>query len=361
MFEQLPDLLATHKSQLELQSAAQSGTMNAHLATATDSMFAPVMARQIKYTPGQDKFTTQLNPDEESQFKLWKEQYAPHDSGADYDLRGAFRAGLTPDPETGHWADTFKKPNHPTFSDQSKYAQFGKPGHWEGDVYVPHPSKRYDPVYANYMGDVHQYLNQIRNGRTTKVQDPTNPRFSMQADTERQAVKLGLKNAIPYGPPAPFQPLSAGTVTPVAESMLDKMMTAVFNPIDTRQKAYASVGLNDRPLLEHVLGVSNTTSYAQSRPGELGLHGDEGGEADTMRHLLLSAELHRKHPLLAEPLLYGHEALGEIGNQTTDELKRDLSNNELGAGISKVAKNRAEDELLATQIVKSKRLQSPLR
>src|SRR4030095_15848208 len=84
-------------------------------------------------------FETPLTPEEENRFAVWKANFAPKDSGADYDLRGAFKAGLTPDPQTGHWPDTFKKPNHPTFSDQSIYASAApdKAGHWEGDKYIP--------------------------------------------------------------------------------------------------------------------------------------------------------------------------------------------------------------------------------
>lgn len=84
-------------------------------------------------------FDTKLTPDEEVSFQAWKRKYAPNDSGEDYDLRGAYKAGLTPDAQTGHWPDTFKKPNHPTFSDQSQYAKDApdKAGHWDGDTYVP--------------------------------------------------------------------------------------------------------------------------------------------------------------------------------------------------------------------------------
>lgn len=92
---------------------------------------------------GEATYDTSLSADEEQQFQKWKAQYAPKDSGADYDLRGAFKAGLTPDAKTGHWPDTYKKPNHPTFSNESKYAK-DRPdlaGHWEGEKYVP-PGKR---------------------------------------------------------------------------------------------------------------------------------------------------------------------------------------------------------------------------
>ena len=94
-------------------------------------------------TPRMDKFDTKLNKQEEAQFQDWKKKYAPRDSGADYDLRGAFKAGFKPDEKTGHWDDRFKKPNHPTFSTFSQYARFApnKAGTWHGDTYIPNPNR----------------------------------------------------------------------------------------------------------------------------------------------------------------------------------------------------------------------------
>ena len=86
------------------------------------------------------RFNTVLTPEEEPGFEAWKQQNFPNDSGYDYDLKGAYKAGMQPDPETGHGLDTFKKPNHPTFSDQSQYAQImpEKAGRWdEAGKYVP--------------------------------------------------------------------------------------------------------------------------------------------------------------------------------------------------------------------------------
>src|SRR5436190_112833 len=66
----------------------------------------------------------------------------PDDSGYDYDLKGAFLAGESRDPNNGHFDDKFKKPNHPTFSEFSNYAK-DRPdlaGSWTGpnaDQYVP--------------------------------------------------------------------------------------------------------------------------------------------------------------------------------------------------------------------------------
>lgn len=90
-------------------------------------------------------YDTALNPAEEQQFKVWKQLSAPNDSGIDYDLRGAFKSGLSADPQTQHWDDTFKKPNHPTFSVFSQYAQNPDVGYvagsWNGDEFIPSPVK----------------------------------------------------------------------------------------------------------------------------------------------------------------------------------------------------------------------------
>jgi hypothetical protein len=76
-------------------------------------------------------YDTKLSPPEETKFQSWKQKNAPNDSGADYDLRGAYKAGLSPAASNGHWSDLYKKPNHPTFSNESMYATPDAP-HWEG-------------------------------------------------------------------------------------------------------------------------------------------------------------------------------------------------------------------------------------
>jgi hypothetical protein len=85
-----------------------------------------------------ERFETCLSPADEEEFQRWKSSFAPDDSGADYDLRGAFKAGLAPDAH-GHWPDLFKKPNHPAFSHESVYARLAseRAGHWEGERFIP--------------------------------------------------------------------------------------------------------------------------------------------------------------------------------------------------------------------------------
>jgi len=99
--------------------------------------------------PQLGQYETKLSPAEEAAFRQWKAKYAPQDSGADYDLRGAFKAGIEPDPATGHWPDTFKKPNHETFSVESQYAvgaNRAKAGSWQGEVFTP--AGKADPLDA---------------------------------------------------------------------------------------------------------------------------------------------------------------------------------------------------------------------
>lgn len=100
--------------------------------------YLPDLPQAEPGVPAFDKnFNTILNPVQEQAFQGWKAKNAPNDSGDDYDLRGTFKEGLTRNEQNGHFSDKYKKPNHPTFSNESQYAQYGNPGHWEGETFVP--------------------------------------------------------------------------------------------------------------------------------------------------------------------------------------------------------------------------------
>ena len=81
----------------------------------------PNLTDQDKYFQG--KFNTNLDEHDESKFQKWAKENKknPDMESIDYDLRGMWKGDSTFDNSTGHGADTYKKPNHPTFSDQSKY------------------------------------------------------------------------------------------------------------------------------------------------------------------------------------------------------------------------------------------------
>lgn len=153
--------------------------------------------------PSPGDFNTQLSPEDESAFQAWKQQYAPRDSGADYDLRGAFKAGLTPDSATGHWPDLYKKPNHPTFSDQSIYAK-DRPelaGRWNGDQFVP-PSRANQDIQlpaSVTTSQQQQYDADIAAGRRPAF--PPGQRFNSRGEAIARTLQPALPGAIfPAGP-----------------------------------------------------------------------------------------------------------------------------------------------------------------
>lgn len=78
-----------------------------------------------------DFYNTKLTDEEEAQYQAWAKKIGHERDVYDYDLRGAWKAGAA-QTENGHFPDTFKKPNHHTFSEESQYAD-GKRnigGHW---------------------------------------------------------------------------------------------------------------------------------------------------------------------------------------------------------------------------------------
>ena len=83
-----------------------------------------------------DKYNTKLTPEQESAFQLWATVMSNKlgrnilNDLYDYDMKGAFLEGLTPNGDL-HWDDKFKKPNHKTFSNQSIY--HGIDGYYGGE------------------------------------------------------------------------------------------------------------------------------------------------------------------------------------------------------------------------------------
>lgn len=201
----------------------------------------PMVAQPKNKPPA--NYDTPLTPGQESRFQQWKQQYAPKDSGEDYDLRGAYLAGLKPDPQTGHWPDTFKKPNEPTFSVESKYAQFApeKAGRWEGpnhDQFVP-------PAAAAPNSTVRDVM---------KMSQPW--RSKEQSDADIGRIAQGPKGAPPVGtfgnrPPAISAP---GVAEGEPPSEADRLFAAqrqaserrVGAPLTLEEKRIAPIYGRDR-------------------------------------------------------------------------------------------------------------------
>lgn len=78
-----------------------------------------------------DRFNTQLTPDEERAFQRWAAATGRLNDTIDYDLRGAWKADARA-ASNGHLPDTWKKPNHMTFSEESQYStpENGIGGRW---------------------------------------------------------------------------------------------------------------------------------------------------------------------------------------------------------------------------------------
>lgn len=121
-----------------------------------------------------DQYNTQLPPEQEAKFQAWAKALGKQGSSYDYDLRGAFLAGAG-QAANGHFPDTFKKPNHPTFSDQSQYSSKETPGgRWEQQpdkswqfTTSPYQSKFHSPE------DLQSYFKQVEPGNKLVVQPAT--------------------------------------------------------------------------------------------------------------------------------------------------------------------------------------------
>ena len=92
-----------------------------------------------------DKYNTKLSAADESKFQDWAKDHPRLANTFDYDARGFWKAGAG-EADNGHGSDEFKKPNHPTFSDQSQYhgvdgnagGKWGKEG--DADTFTPSPT-----------------------------------------------------------------------------------------------------------------------------------------------------------------------------------------------------------------------------
>lgn len=101
------------------------------------SLAAGPSVRHLEHGSKENGYTTRLSPAAEKAFQAVRAQNRPWDTGEDYDLRGAYAAGS--DLKDNHLTDEYKRPNHPTFSNESRYSQEEpeKAGRWQGERFVP--------------------------------------------------------------------------------------------------------------------------------------------------------------------------------------------------------------------------------
>lgn len=82
----------------------------------------PPMAGAVQTVP-EAQTGTRLSPVEEIQYQTWRVGLPKNlQSEGDYDLRGLWKENPNIKPSANlHFPDTYKLPNHPTFSDESRY------------------------------------------------------------------------------------------------------------------------------------------------------------------------------------------------------------------------------------------------
>lgn len=128
-------------------------------------------------------YNTPLTPDELQQFQTWgaNQPRDPLQEMHDYDLQGWWKANPNTDLGNGHLTDQWKKPNHPTFSDQSMY--HGADGN-EGGKWIELGGGKYSfvPGRTNFdnhpVSSMQDYFQQREPGNTLDITSyPTEPGY----------------------------------------------------------------------------------------------------------------------------------------------------------------------------------------
>lgn len=186
---------------------------------------------------------TQLTPIQELLYRAWMANVGQTGingqnvndatmTGGDYDYRGFFKKYGPVNVASGdqHFPDTFKLPNHPTFSIESQYATgpYARyAGMWHGDTFLPSPhqkdkgmaSGQLDAVKAQAIAASHleqAFTNLLRSALTShlglKLPDPTSnvaPSAPLPTPPAPQMPVVGGQGGQPTAPvypPAPPPP-----------------------------------------------------------------------------------------------------------------------------------------------------------
>ena len=119
----------------QIVAQMRSGGQQANPTLAAVDRAAPQVPPPDPQRGYTDLFNTPLTPEQEAAYQAWGKQQAAtrpdHRNPAldtyDYDMRGAWLSNAQA-AANGHLPDTWKKPNEPTFSTQSKYSTPQMPG-----------------------------------------------------------------------------------------------------------------------------------------------------------------------------------------------------------------------------------------
>lgn len=106
------------------------------------------------------QYNTPIPPERQKAFDSWLAKSGKAKDYYDYDVQGYWLSGAANDPR-GHGSDEFKKPNHPTFSVDSKYSTPQLPGGiWTDKGFIAHPSN----FIHQTPDDLKAYFKQVEPG-----------------------------------------------------------------------------------------------------------------------------------------------------------------------------------------------------
>lgn len=151
---------------------ALSGRTDPKQLSLTPELIQQVLKERSKPTDYAGRYNTKLSPGEESSFQDWlktNSKTVGKDLSrdlSDYDLRGQFKETQGAPVEPGHGTDKWKKPNHPTFSNESVY--HGKEGleggTWGNGTFTPGKTNLQQwsvPELQNYFKTIEPDVNLV--------------------------------------------------------------------------------------------------------------------------------------------------------------------------------------------------------
>jgi hypothetical protein len=202
---------------------------------AVQSLLIPAQAQVPGYDENKgyvDQYNTPLSPEQEQQFQAWLKQRSVQtgrDASKDlydYDLRGAWLSNAQA-AANGHLPDTFKKPNHPTFSNQSQYSTPQTPG----GVWTQQPDGKWAFAPSDFNlkmtspEDLQHYWNQAEPGNKLTLPQAQPDRIvgpggaPVPVDPSKPQIGPGSSlNPIPLARPAAGTPATNAQPIPTAPS-----------------------------------------------------------------------------------------------------------------------------------------------
>lgn len=159
-----PDRLGT-PGRPTIPAPGEDGNGNMSIADKTGGGLINKAPAPVEPPDMTNRYNTALSPEDEAKFKT---AYPDDRDTRDYDMRGAWKAGVTQS-ANGHYPDTYKKPSHPTFSTESQYN--GVDGHQGGQwTHNPDDSWHFDASKTNIQmhgkQGIQDYFNRTEPGIT---------------------------------------------------------------------------------------------------------------------------------------------------------------------------------------------------